>query len=248
MRTGALVLTIGTAAPKLRSLRARLTVVIKMNVPALRTITPAEIQIWFGNSKNASSLTQAQYSEIAAHLTRCRWPSDPPAPGKSPRFPRMIEHDSNKFWDFKAAIDAMTTLRDSIPAMLSHWEGQQWAPETRQGYELIQMLGAAISKAAPYIEWPFGHSERRAGRKKRKGWHLPAVIFANLIIKELVQAGHDPGITRNSVVVRVVFRALHRMNFPNLKMITHSAIGMHLARWDKEFGLTPRTNRTLTTK
>jgi hypothetical protein len=39
----------------------------------------------------------------------------------------------NVYWDFKAAFDAAKLLLETTPAMLRHWDGLQWAPETRGG-------------------------------------------------------------------------------------------------------------------
>jgi hypothetical protein len=208
----------------------------KPHIEPTRTITAAEVRGWFGDSS-----CEVQYSEIAAFLTKCRWPSDPPPPPDAPWLPKIIESGSNDCWDFKAATDAAKTLRDSVPAMLSHWEGLRWAPETREGYEAIKGLGEALSAAMPYVEWPFGRYERQTSRKLMKDWHTYSALFANRIIDVLVEAGHQkPGITRNSVLVRVIHSALIRMKFPNPEMITRSAIGMHLTRWNEEFGLTSR--------
>jgi hypothetical protein len=212
----------------------------KPHVEPTRTITAAEVRGWFGASSNAL-LSEVQYSEIAAYLTKCRWPSDPPPSPDAPGLSKIIESGSDDYWDFKAVTDAAKTLRDSVPAMLSHWEGLRWAPETREGYEVIKGLGEALSAAMPYVEWPFGRYERQTRRKQMKDWHGPSVLFANRIIDVLVRAGHNnPGITHNSVLVRVVHSALIRMKFPNPEMITRSAIGMHLTRWDEEFGLNSR--------
>ena len=76
-----------------------------------------------------------------------------------------------------------------------------------------------------------------------------ALVIARLVIKVMIDAGHnEPGITRNSIVVRIVRNALIRINFPNTKMITISAIGAHLTRWNNKFGLTPTGIAALTTK
>jgi len=102
-------------------------------------------------------------------------------------------------------------------------------------------LGEALSTGMPYIEWPFGYYERQSHPKRPKTWHMMALLVAQLVIRVMVEIGHeDPGITRNSVVARVVRKALIRMNFPNSNMITLTAIGAHLTRWDKSFGLTPK--------
>jgi hypothetical protein len=215
---------------------------------ASRTITAAEVREWFGDSSK-SKLDEAQYRGIAAGLTKFRWPADPPDPPGSPWLPKKSEADLNRWWDFKGTTDAAKLLFDSVPLMLLHWEGLLWAPETRGGYDAIKKLGEALSTAMPYIEWPFGHYERQTRPKRPKAWHTMALVVARLVIGVMVEAGHDdPGISRNSVVARVVRRALIRMNFSNSQMITLTAIAAHLTRWDKKFGLTPAGIAALTTK
>lgn len=212
---------------------------------ASRTITGAEVESWFGTSSK-SRLDRKQYCGIAAYLTKIRWPSGPdnvldPQPAK-------VETEPDKYWDF-AAFDAAKLLHKSLPAILSHWAGLLWAPETHGGYPAIKALQDALVIALPYIEWPFGQYERQTGHKTPKNWHLPAVMIAKVLIKEMIAAGHhDPGITRNSVVVRVVNEALIRMGYPHVEMITASAIGAHLSRWDGKYGLTPKRILPLTTK
>lgn len=184
-----------------------------------RTITATEVRAWFGKSRK-SQLGNAQYREIAAYLTKIRWPSD-----TGPHFqpcPVATESDeSDRYWDFVAAFDAAKLLLESLPAMLRHWNGLKWAPETRGGHPAIKALQDTLTVALPYIEWPFGKYERQTGRKKSKIWHLPAVMVANVVIKAMIEAGHDePGITRNSVVVRVVRQSLIRMRYPHVQMIT----------------------------
>jgi hypothetical protein len=212
---------------------------------ASRTITAAEVRDWFGKSPE-SRLGNAQYCDIAAYLTRLKWPSDPMRRPSSRRSAdETIESDA--YWDFKAATDAAKLLRESIPAMLTHWNGLLWAPETRGGYAAIKTFQDALVITLPYIEWPFGEYERQTGRKQPKTWQLPAVLIAKVIMKAMIEAGHnEPGITRNSIVVRVIRKALIRMRF--LNEITISAVGAHLTRWDKKYGLTPKGIATLTTK
>ena len=90
------------------------------------------------------------------------------------------------------------------------------------------------------LEWPFGEYERLTGVKTPKPWHTMAQVIARLIIGEMVKAGHEnPGISRNSVVVRVVHRTLIRMDFPHREMITLAAIAAYLTRWNDKYGLTP---------
>ena len=43
-----------------------------------RTITPTEVKAWFGKSKQ-QKLKPDIYINIAAGLTKLRWPRDPPA-------------------------------------------------------------------------------------------------------------------------------------------------------------------------
>jgi hypothetical protein len=213
-----------------------------------RTITATEVQEWVGKSSK-SVMGKAQFGEIAAGLTRFKWPADPPPPPGSPWVTKEIEPDPNRWWDFEAVTEAAKTLLKNAPAMLSHWEGQRWASETRGGFDVIKTLGDALFFAMPYIEWPLGYYDRKAPRMRLKAWHTMALVIARLVIKVTIDAGHnEPGITRNSIVVRIVRNALIRMNFPNAKMITTTAIGAHLTRWNNKFGLTPTGIGALTTK
>jgi hypothetical protein len=208
---------------------------------ASRTITAAEVRDWFGKNPK-SRLGNAQHREIAAYLTKLRWPSD--AGGLLGPRPSTVEIGTDDYWDFDAATDAAKLLLESLPAMHRHWNGLLWAPETRGGYAAIKTLQDALVIALPYIEWPFGEYERQTGRKQPKTWHLPAVMVANVIVKAMIEAGHDePGITRNSILVRVVRKALIRMRYPYVQMITASAVGAHLipaARTDDSWGFPNR--------
>jgi hypothetical protein len=213
-----------------------------------RTISACEIKGWVGKSLKPN-LSEAQCGEIAVFLTRCRWPGDPPDPPDSPWLRRLIKNAPEESWDFRAATDAAKLLMGCVPPMLSHWEGLRWAPETRGDYDAIKKLGEALSTTMPYIEWPFGHYERQTRPKRPKAWHTMALVVARRAIGVMVEAGHyDPGISRNSVVARVVRKALIRMNFSNSQMITLTAIAAHLTRWNKKFGLTPAGIAALTTK
>jgi hypothetical protein len=115
-----------------------------------RPIAPAEVREWF-KSPRMPPPSDEVCDEIAAHLTRMRWPSDPSDDPDSPWLPKQ-EADTNQWWDFKGATDAANMLLAGIPAMLSHWEQLQWAPETQDGYAVIESLRDALSHALPYIE------------------------------------------------------------------------------------------------
>lgn len=212
-----------------------------------RIINASEVREWFGRSVQ---LSEAQYWEIASRLTKLAWPSDPPAASGSYWLPREgIDDNPDLWWDFRGSSDAAKKLLESLPPMTAHWERLKWAPETRAGSEVLKTLTDALSAAMPYIEWPLGYFERRTGRKKPKAWHTPTLIIARIIINAMIEAGHEqPGISRNSVVVRIVLKALIRMRYPDLAMITASAIGTHLDRCDKRFGLTPKGIAALTAK
>ena len=197
---------------------------------AARKISTAEVKQWFGNSRQAQ-LTEPQYREIAARLTKCRWPGDPPPPADAPWLPRIITETDDRWWDFRAATDAAKILRDSMPKMLVFQQGLLWAPETRDGYGAIKALEDALVTALPYIEWPLGFYERRTGYKRPKEWHTYALLVARITIDEMIKAGNaKPGIARNSVVVRVVQQALIRIGIPQSKTLSKTTIGMHLTR------------------
>ena len=214
----------------------------------MRNITAAEVREWFGNSRTVQ-LSDVQYREIACRFTKIRWPQDPPAAPDSPWVPSKKMDDPDRWWDFQGCSEAAKKLLGSLPAMTSHWDSLRWAPETRAGSEVIKTLTDALSAAMQYIEYPFGYYERQTGRKMPKAWHTPTLIIARIIIDAMVEAGHEqPGISRNSVVVRIVLKALIRMRYPDVEMITATAIGTHLERWDRKFGLTPRGIAALTAK
>jgi hypothetical protein len=203
-----------------------------------RTITLSEVRDWFGKSKKLQ-LGRGQCSKIAARLTRLRWPSDSPTPTDT-FDPEIMEG----YWDFDNATKAAKTLLEHVPAMLSHWKSLRPTAESRAGYEAIHNLKDALSTAMPYVEWPFGRYQRQTGRKQPKDWHIYSVLIARLVVEVLVVAGESkPGITHNSLVVRVVHKALIRMDFPNSAMITRDAIGAHLSRWNKRYGLTKRISQ-----
>ena len=214
---------------------------------AARTITADEVAEWFGKSRRAR-LGQAQYRKLAAYLTKLRWPDDPPDPPDSPWLVKeTIETGPDPWWNFSEAANAAKVLNESIPAMLRHWTGLLWAPETRGGYAAIKALEGALVVARPYIDWPFGRYERQSGRKQPKKWHLPAILIAKAIVQTMIEAGqHEPSIVGNSIVARVTSEALMRMKFINA--VTPHAVAAHLTRWDKKYGLTPTTIAILTTK
>ena len=123
-----------------------------------RIITPAEVKVWFGTPPQAQ-LAPGQYEAIATFLTKkVIWPCDPP---KTNNAVRQLEPEDNRYWDFGAATDAAKLLQASLPAMLNHWAGLLWAPETKGGYPAISKLQEALAEALLYIEWPFGRYERR---------------------------------------------------------------------------------------
>jgi hypothetical protein len=196
-----------------------------------REIIAAEVKQWFGNSSKAQ-LRNDQYGEIAARLTRFYWPSDPL------ELPELFTESHDRCWDFGAAIDAAKSLFDDIPAMVAHWNCPQPTPETRAGLDAIKQLEAALLVALYHLEWPFGGGERLIGQKQPKDWHVYALGIASLIIGEMIKAGNTkPGITRNTVVVKVVHKALVRMGIPYSRTLSHSAIGAYLTRSNEKHGL-----------
>jgi hypothetical protein len=207
----------------------------KRTASSSRTISPDEVSEWFG--KLRQSLNNAQYDALASRLTGWRWPSDSVAQKEGRTNVDGQAPDRQQYWDVKGASKAAQLLLDSVPAMLAFWRRPRPVPIISEGYEATKALRRALLVAKPFIEWPLGKPERRTGRKRPKNWHVPAVLVASYVIEAIVDAGSEsPGITRNSVVVRVVRRALRRMGYPQIE---HGALGAHLARWDKKYGLTP---------
>jgi hypothetical protein len=212
-----------------------------------RPITAAEVESWFGRSKKLK-LRPEKYSEIGAGLTKMRWPSDPPASKGRSRLGKN-EKSAGGFWDFEAATKAAKTLLDDLPAMLLHWKDPEWSAHNRAAYAAIKSLEEALSTAMPYIEWPLGQYSGQTGKKRPKDWHMHSVLIAKLVMQALVDAGeHKPGHTHNSLVVRIVHKALVRMGFPHSETLSLDAIGMHLARWDRKYGLLPKDAAAVVTK
>lgn len=213
----------------------------------VRTISATDVKEWLGPSQKVR-LSESQYRDVAKKLTRLRLSTDPVSRSFA-RLTKLAQPESECWWDFKKATAAAKMLITSCPQMKTHWSNLSWAPETRSGHQAIQNLEAALFAAMPYIEWPFGPPSGKSLRVGNAGWHVLAHSIAWIVIYALIEAGHDaPGISRNSVVVRVVSQVLIRKGYPHSKMITLSAIGMFLSRWDKTFGLTPRGIARLTTK
>jgi hypothetical protein len=190
-----------------------------------RTITGAEVVGWFAPCRPPKP-DAALCAEVARRLTQMRWPGDVP----SPPLPEL-DDDSNPYWDFQAATDAAKTLRDSVPAMLQHWEGLKWAPKTREGHAAIKALGEALELALPWVEWPFGKYERKSPlkRPRPKDWHTPALMIAHIIAEALITTGRrKPGLlAANSTTVCAVRKALMRMGYPDIDQRT---IAAHFAR------------------
>jgi hypothetical protein len=196
-----------------------------------RAITAAEVKTWFGKTKQ-QRLRPDIYGKIAADLTRLRWPSDPP-----PKDRYGHTESESGLWDIKVATKAAKTLLDDMPAMLSHWHEPKRSPEHQVAHKAVSALNEALNTAMPFIEWPLGPYKASLGRKKPKNWHVPSIVIARLVIDALVAAGEvAPGITHNSVTVRVVQKALIRMEFPYCKTLAREAIGAHLKRWSQKYG------------
>jgi hypothetical protein len=101
---------------------------------ASRTISAIEVREWFGASK--SHPNDEWCDKLAASFTRMLW-SGEKSPAEAPWLPRIVEPEIDRAWDPKAAIDAATALHACLPSMLLHWEGLQWAAETRGGHDAI---------------------------------------------------------------------------------------------------------------
>jgi hypothetical protein len=202
-----------------------------------RTITAAEVKTWFGNSRKLSSKPE-KYSEIATRLTRLRWPGDPPPAPKADLKSRTRSKSSSGFWNFDAATEAAKRLHSFLPAMILHWQDSpEWSPETRPAYEAIKALDETLSVAMPYIEWPLGRYERQTGQKRPKEWHLYSILIASFVLQALIGAGDaNPGISHNSLVVKIIKTALVRINIPGSKTLSTGAIGAHLKRWKDTHG------------
>jgi hypothetical protein len=205
---------------------------------AERAITPAEVQAWFGKSKQ-QTLQPNIFGKIAADLNKFRWPSDPPPKDRLSPTTRK-----SRLWDTEVAANAARALHGDMPTMLSFWRKPQWSPEHQAAYKAIYKLQDALSAAMQYIEYPLGPYKPSTGRKAPKDWHMPSVLIAKLVIGALMEAGEDsPGITHNSLVVRIVQKAIVRMDFPYAKTLSRNAIGAHLKRWDRKYGMVQKATK-----
>jgi hypothetical protein len=188
-----------------------------------RPITAAEVNAWSACCR--SPWPGEACTEIAACLTKMQWPGDlPPKPGAPPPDPTT----EDPWWDTRAATAAVKALNDDIPAMLWHWEraAHPWSPETRDGYAAIKALRDALVHALPYVEWPFGKYERQTYRNRPwpSKWHIPAIVVAGIIGDALMKAGRPSKSTaRDSVLVKIVRRALIRMGYPDIDTGTIAA-------------------------
>lgn len=188
---------------------------------------------WVGPASKAK-LNPAQYERIAIRLNKFRWHNDPPPPPLDDISSNQID---DRWWDIDSTAKAARQLRDSIPKMLVFQAGLKWAPETRDGHDVIQSLESALARALPYIERPFGEGTPARGRKRSKPWHIYAIQISNMLVRELQQAGHSKQpLSRNSVVVRVILKSLQRMQIPYSKTLSKTAIAAYLSRRNQKFG------------
>jgi hypothetical protein len=192
------------------------------------SITAAEVKAWFGQRSNAR-LNENQYRAIAKKLNKLKWFGEPIKRGTKP------SRNTDRYWDFSAAIKAAKLLLDAMPAMKTHWRALTWAPQTREGYPATVALERALQTALPFIEWPFGRYQRATGRKQRKEWQVPSVLVAKILIDATVAAHRNPSLARSAVLVRVTHAALKRMGYR--LNVGISGVSAHLTRWDKQYGL-----------
>jgi hypothetical protein len=195
-----------------------------------QSITPEEVQSWFGKSKQKKLKPQI-YRTIACQLNKFRGPSAPLTIRSSP-----LERKSG-MWDINGTAKAAKRLLQDMPAMLSHWRDRSWDPKDQAAYITIDALNEALSAAMPYIEHPLGEYDRANGRKAPKRWHSPSVLIAKYVMQALLDAGESlPSITHGSLVVRIVKKVLVRMQFPQSETVSRDALAAHLKRWKEKYG------------
>jgi hypothetical protein len=182
-------------------------------------------------------------ADLAGVLSGWRWASDPPKPSLSREMaPEEVEEAEAQWWNFRGAITSARELSGAIPKMLKHWEGLRKWPETRDGYDAIEKLREALATATPYIELPFGPYEPAIGQKSPKPWHLPAVLIAGLLISALAKStNRSQSLGKNSVIIRVVCKALNRMGHCE-KKIDAGAVSKYVTRWREKNGELPNFN------
>lgn len=193
-------------------------------------ITAEEVSGWFGVSAKAV-LPDSEYLAIATELNTWRV-----FDGSAPDV-KVTKVDEERLWDIHAAIGAVKTLEESIPRMLAYVNNLFPYARQARDREAIEALRDALAGARHFVEWPLGEYKRRRRFTRQKEWHTPAIVIARKVVDAMDRQGiQAPGISRNSIVVRVVANAVRRLQFEHAEMITNSAIAVHLARWDKKFG------------
>jgi hypothetical protein len=216
---------------------------------ASRIITAAEVRKWSANGHKP--WPSEACTEIAASLTKMRWPQDlpesrkpgEPRPPWDPPPPDPATEDP--WWNPPGATAAARALLEDVPAMLWHWHWMQWAPEARpgqkpirlrDGYKAVEQLRVALNAALPFIEWPFGEYKRQDHRKKSRpsDWHMHAGAIAGNIRRALMQSGRRRalGFSRDTAEALVVHEALMRIGYCYIETNT---IAAYLQRQDTKF-------------
>lgn len=203
-------------------------------------IVAAEVKTWFGPK---CRLSRTEFERIARELNNFR----PRHPYSSPNFqPPVLPQ--KEYWDRLSVSEAAKTLIQAIPHMLSHWRGLTPTPNSLLGKQAIEHLEKALVLAKHFIDWPFGAYEPRTSRTTIKPWHPVAVVVARVVVGAMKRGGvSSPGLSRNSVVVRVIKCALRRLEIEGAQMITESAIAMQLKRHHERW-FVPKNPKPMTTK
>jgi len=162
-----------------------------------------------------------------------RWPND------SHELTEAEEQEKEgRWWDFEKASSAVYDLLEALPRMKDLWHGQQWAPESRNVYPALCRLERALNESSHPIQYPFGECEHhtKIGKKAPKDWHIVAVLIAQIFHETLPLKARPLRLSGNSVVPRVIDKALTRMGYPHGEMRSNAAIAAHLRRWRKRYG------------
>lgn len=203
-------------------------------------VSADEVAQWFGRRLKPAPSNET-FANLASAINRCRWPDDPPIElsCNEELSDEEIAADAARWWDFKAGGNAARTLTAILPKLDRHLNSLTPSPTVVAGQDALRGFGSALDVLSPFIEFPLGKPEDRRGRPTAtKPWQDWSLTISHLVIKSLIEAGHkNPAISRNSVLVRVVQRALIRMRIEGAQSVSTTTLSAFLVRWDEFYGL-----------
>ncbi len=179
-----------------------------MAVPLTHTITPAEVELWFGRQRKYR-LSAASYEQIAVRLSKYRWANDP-AP---PRRPLNEPIPSNRI-PIGGIFEAQSGqwIRFSIAFQQCCATGKARVGTPRHEPALTPSCASrkALKRARPYIESPFGgppiRQSMRGRRKPIKKWHTMAQLVMNLVGPMIFDDPLKWATSKNAILAKITTR------------------------------------------